>query len=401
MDARIIFLIVFIVILVIFSILHYFFSEPIDLRSWFTDELVWIWWLGIIALFSILYGFIFWSWKFMLIIIASAIFVCIIIFIIYYMYVTKEDRAKKRRERHNKNYEKRVFSFLKKLIIYPTISPDFKNENDKFIENVNNIRKRLNDKFIEIKDQTNININQSTYFELNNFCQNYRDLVLSFQNSVDYRDKNNCQKIKNFYSEQYEKLNNILLSIIEEIYKAFMIKNGKISTLKTNALHLFDIIPKNLQDIARNNLQPYIDLFEFENFIRIYVNIKYFKKYGNYELTELFKNCQNAHKKAESRMQDDVKQGWKVPRGETIIFYVDFGDLSGLITNNTNFQLFKDDFKNLDFIKIRLDELYQIRINIAHNVGIGQNEINNLASWTNQIYSQLAKYKEEIKNWKI
>ena len=226
-------------------------------------------------------------------------------------------------------------------------------------------------------------------------------MVLSFQNSVDYRDKNNCQKIKNFYSEQYEKLNNILLSIIEEIYKAFMIKNGKISTLKTNALHLFDIIPKNLQDIARNNLQPYIDLFEFENFIRIYVNIKYFKKYGNYELTELFKNCQNAHKKAESRMQDDVKQGWKVPRGETIIFYVDFGDLSGLITNNTNFQLFKDDFKNLDFIKIRLDELYQIRINIAHNVGIGQNEINNLASWTNQIYSQLAKYKEEIKNWKI
>ncbi len=401
MDARIIFLIVFIVILVIFSILHYFFSEPIDLRSWFTDELVWIWWLGIIALFSILYGFIFWSWKFMLIIIASVIFVCIIIFIIYYMYVTKEDRAKKRRERHNKNYEKRVFSFLKKLIIYPTISPDFKNENDKFIENLNNIRKRLNDKFIEIKDQTNININQSTYFELNNFCQNYRDLVLSFQNSVDYRDKNNCQKIKNFYSEQYEKLNNILLSIIEEIYKAFMIKNGKISTLKTNALHLFDIIPKNLQDIARNNLQPYIDLFEFENFIRIYVNIKYFKKYGNYELTELFKNCQNAHKKAESRMQDDVKQGWKVPRGETIIFYVDFGDLSGLITNNTNFQLFKDDFKNLDFIKIRLDELYQIRINIAHNVGIGQNEINNLASWTNQIYSQLAKYKEEIKNWKI
>ena len=401
MDARIIFLIVFIVILVIFSILHYFFSEPIDLRSWFTDELVWIWWLGIITLFSILYGFIFWSWKFMLIIIASAIFVCIIIFIIYYMYVTKEDRAKKRRERHNKNYEKRVFSFLKKLIIYPTISPDFKNENDKFIENLNNIRKRLNDKFIEIKDQTNININQSTYFELNNFCQNYRDLVLSFQNSVDYRDKNNCQKIKNFYSEQYEKLNNILLSIIEEIYKAFMIKNGKISTLKTNALHLFDIIPKNLQDIARNNLQPYIDLFEFENFIRIYVNIKYFKKYGNYELTELFKNCQNAHKKAESRMQDDVKQGWKVPRGETIIFYVDFGDLSGLITNNTNFQLFKEDFKNLDFIKIRLDELYQIRINIAHNVGIGQNEINNLASWTNQIYSQLAKYKEEIKNWKI
>ena len=401
MDARIIFLIVFIVILVIFSILHYFFSEPIDLRSWFTDELVWIWWLGIIALFSILYGFIFWSWKFMLIIIASVIFACIIIFIIYYMYVTKEDRAKKRRERHNKNYEKRVFSFLKKLIIYPTISPDFKNENDKFIENLNNIRKRLNDKFIEIKDQTNININQSTYFELNNFCQNYRDLVLSFQNSVDYRDKNNYQKIKNFYSEQYEKLNNILLSIIEEIYKAFMIKNGKISTLKTNALHLFDIIPKNLQDIARNNLQPYIDLFEFENFIRIYVNIKYFKKYGNYELTELFKNCQNAHKKAESRMQDDVKQGWKVPRGETIIFYVDFGDLSGLITNNTNFQLFKDDFKNLDFIKIRLDELYQIRINVAHNVGIGQNEINNLASWTNQIYSQLAKYKEEIKNWKI
>ena len=401
MDARIIFLIVFIVILVIFSILHYFFSEPIDLRSWFTDELVWIWWLGIIALFSILYGFIFWSWKFMLIIIASVIFVCIIIFIIYYMYVTKEDRAKKRRERHNKNYEKRVFSFLKKLIIYPTIRKKKKNENDKFIENVNNIRKRLNDKFIEIKDQTNININQSTYFELNNFCQNYRDLVLSFQNSVDYSDKNNSQKIKNFYSEQYEKLNNILLTVIEEIYKAFMIKNGKISTLKTNALHLFDIIPKNLQDIAKNNLQPYIDLFEFENFIRIYVNIKYFKKYGNYELTELFKNCQNAHKKAKSRMQDDVKQGWKVPRGETIIFYVDFGDLSGLITNNTNFQLFKDDFKNLDFIKIRLDELYQIRINIAHNVGIGQNEINNLASWTNQIYSQLSKYKEEIKNWKI
>ena len=98
-----------------------------------------------------------------------------------------------------------------------------------------------------------------------------------------------------------------------------------------------------------------------------------------------------------SEKSDDDKNGWTEPRGRTLLSYLDFDDLKILIIQNDNWLLFEKDFPSQDFIKIRLQELYQIRNKIAHNANITQQEFDMLKMYSTQIYTQLKKYDDEIK----
>jgi len=103
-------------------------------------------------------------------------------------------------------------------------------------------------------------------------------------------------------------------------------------------------------------------------------------------------------------MKKDDKETWKTPRGASIIFYVDFIDLIGIMTggngkSGNNWELFKDDFKDQSFITMRIQELYDIRNKIAHNSSLSDQEVQTIDSWSKQIYDQLIGYHDLIKNW--
>ena len=57
----------------------------------------------------------------------------------------------------------------------------------------------------------------------------------------------------------------------------------------------------------------------------------------------------------------------------------------------------ESDFPSQDFIKIRIQELYQIRNKIAHNANVTQEEFDMLKMYSNQIYTQLKNYDDDIK----
>lgn len=402
MDGRIIFLIIALVILAIVIVFHILCTQPIDFEDWFIVETAWAWILGTIAILAILFAFIFWSWLIMTLIFGSIIILAIIIAIIIHLYKNRKNKKVKNVKISNKKFERNIYKELDKLIKYPNVGYEFITEKTNFEKHLNNIKKKLDCLIFKIKEKLN-NINQTSYIKFKEFFDNYPHKISELVKEIDKckkTGKSSNSSTSNFFKTNYNYLNEFILSIKEDIYKAFMLKNGKVSTKDMNSFQIYKLLPDNLLNALNSNIQPYIDLYLIENFLRIYINIKYYDKYKNYDLDNLFKFAQNSQKKAFSRIKDDEKQGWTTPRGQTIVFYVDFSELSSLITNSENWNLFKEDFKDQDFIKLRINELYNMRNKIAHNSVLGKDELNNITSWCNQIYNQLSKYKKQVRNWK-
>lgn len=402
MDGRLIFLIIALGILAIVVVFHILCTHPYDFEDWFIGETAWAWILGTIVILAILFAFIFWSWLIMTLIFGSIIILAIIIASIIHLYKNRKNKKVKNVKISNKKFERNIYKELDKLIKYPNVGYEFITEKTNFEKHLNNLKKKLDCLIFKIKEKLN-NINQTSYIKFKEFFDNYPHKISELVKEIDKckkTGKSSNSSTFNFFKTNYNYLNESILSIKEDIYKAFMLKNGKVSTKDMNSFQIYKLLPDNLLNALNSNIQPYIDLYLIENFLRIYINIKYYDKYKNYDLDNLFKFAQNSQKKAFSRIKDDEKQGWTTPRGQTIVFYVDFSELSSLITNSENWNLFKEDFKDQDFIKLRINELYNMRNKIAHNSVLGKDELNNITSWCNQIYNQLSKYKKQVRNWK-
>ena len=74
-------------------------------------------------------------------------------------------------------------------------------------------------------------------------------------------------------------------------------------------------------------------------------------------------------------------------RGENDLYYLDFIELADFIV--ANWDCFKDDIKDQNWIKVKMDELYGIRCLIAHNSYISEDNMQLLEITTKQIVSQL------------
>lgn len=174
-------------------------------------------------------------------------------------------------------------------------------------------------------------------------------------------------------------------------------KTGNIQQTENRLTNNYKKLSGKLISILSLNTDAYIEIFSIENYLRAYIVVKYKIEYKNDNLIELFKENTKIEKKALSRKQEDENNGWLEPRGKTLLSYLDFDELKTIIIQNNNWNIFKRDFPNQDFIRIRFDELYQIRNKIAHNANISQQEFDMIKMYSNQIYKQLQKYDEDIK----
>lgn len=80
-----------------------------------------------------------------------------------------------------------------------------------------------------------------------------------------------------------------------------------------------------------------------------------------------------------------------------MLSYLDFDELKKIIIQNDNWSIFEKDFPNQDFLRIRIQELYQVRNKVAHNANVTQEEFNLLKMYSNQIITQLKIYNDDIK----
>lgn len=203
---------------------------------------------------------------------------------------------------------------------------------------------------------------------------------------------------KNFLDKTYYDIDDYLKKfyiLIDDTILEYI--TGNVEQSETRVSQNYKKLSGKLINTLSLNLDSYIEVYSIENYLRAYILVKYKIQYKSENLTELFKSNKKIQEKALSRKMEDDKNGWTEPRGRTLLSYLDFDELKKLVVHNDNWSLFEKDFPDQDFIRIRFNELYQVRNKIAHNANVTQQEFDMIKMYSNQIFTQLKKYDDEIK----
>lgn len=133
-------------------------------------------------------------------------------------------------------------------------------------------------------------------------------------------------------------------------------------------------------------MNSYYNLFILENFLRIFIEKVAQNKYGD-DYWNKISIKRKIQEEIDFRKKEEKKHNWISLRKNSNLFYTDFANLKTIISNN--WSLFENYFPNEIWIRSRLDDLYKLRIRVAHNNYIERVDQDNLISITNTIYSQL------------
>ncbi len=145
-------------------------------------------------------------------------------------------------------------------------------------------------------------------------------------------------------------------------------------------------ISEELVEKGKRMANAYVTLYALENHIRHFIDTTLSEK-----VSEDYMNSIIIPKKAKSgidtRKTQEQSKKWLPLRGDKDLYYLDFIDLADIITNNWDY--FKDQIPDQEWIKVKIQEMYDIRCLIAHNSYISDDNIQLLELTTKQILSQL------------
>lgn len=127
-----------------------------------------------------------------------------------------------------------------------------------------------------------------------------------------------------------------------------------------------NILAADLLENGRRMSQAYVILYCLENLLREFIDKTLVTAVGtDYEVASKGVISSKLRGNTQKRKDEEAKRKWLPLRGNKLIFYFDFIDLSDLIERN--WSVFETSFPSLSWIKGKLEELYNIRCIIAHN----------------------------------
>lgn len=142
----------------------------------------------------------------------------------------------------------------------------------------------------------------------------------------------------------------------------------------------------DLIEKGKKMADAYISLYVLENYIRQYIDAKLTEKYGDNYMDSIAVS-RKVKSGMESRKKEEQSRKWLPLRGNKDLFYMDFNDLADVIVNN--WDCFENDIPDQEWIKVKIQEMYDIRCLIAHNSYISEDNIQLLNLTTKQILAQL------------
>lgn len=149
-----------------------------------------------------------------------------------------------------------------------------------------------------------------------------------------------------------------------------------------------DLFAPIQEDVRGGSLQMgrhYRILYVLENIVRKFITDRFYEQDGD----EWFDKRGSSDMKGKlvKRKEAEEKNEWHAGRNRHPIFYMDFGDLSRLITNH--WALFEDLLPSQVWVQSRLDEAERTRNVIAHTNLLASEEGDrlelNLRDWIKQI----------------
>lgn len=151
-----------------------------------------------------------------------------------------------------------------------------------------------------------------------------------------------------------------------------------------NSLSL-DLLDDELVNTAKQMSTVYTAIAAFENTVRQFVIKILIENKGENWWEESVSDKIRA--KAESRKHEEEKIRWHTPRGDSLINYVEFGDLASIMSQNL--ELFEDHIISIEWARQIFNTLERSRNVIMHSGELGKRDIERIGihirDWINQV----------------
>lgn len=151
-----------------------------------------------------------------------------------------------------------------------------------------------------------------------------------------------------------------------------------------NSLSL-DLLDDEHVNTAKQMSTVYTAIAAFENTVREFVVKILIENRGENWWEESV--SEKIRSKAESRKHEEEKIRWHTPRGDSMINYVEFGDLASIMSQNI--ELFEDHIVSIEWARQIFNTLERSRNVIMHSGELGKRDIERIGihirDWINQV----------------
>ena len=151
-------------------------------------------------------------------------------------------------------------------------------------------------------------------------------------------------------------------------------------------LHFNEIDPKYVEQ-SKTMLTVFATITAFENATREFVYSVLFEKHK----TEWWnKSVQKSiRERAENRKEQEAKVKWHVSRGDAMMSYLEFGDLTKIMLSEENWPLFESYVVSQDWVRAIFDDIEKSRNVVMHSGVLDEYDIArvglNIRDWLRQI----------------
>ena len=146
-----------------------------------------------------------------------------------------------------------------------------------------------------------------------------------------------------------------------------------------------DLLDDELVNTAKQMSTVYTAIAAFENTVRQFVIKILIENKGENWWEESVSD--KIRTKAESRKHEEEKIRWHTPRGDSLINYVEFGDLASIMSQNP--ELFEDHIISIEWARQIFNTLERSRNVIMHSGELGKRDIERIGihirDWINQV----------------
>jgi len=169
--------------------------------------------------------------------------------------------------------------------------------------------------------------------------------------------------------------------------------------LKINETTVDDaLLPNRIIEDAKAMSEIYPLIYIFENSVRNFIKKVLDKAYPNgwWNIDRITKN---PFERAEGRKSDEGNKLWHGKRTQSsMLDYLDLDELESVINKNTEklTPYFKDQPKQLDWLKIKIKEIYPSRNILAHNNPLSKDDIDRVKVICRDWNKQLPALKQKL-----
>ena len=151
-------------------------------------------------------------------------------------------------------------------------------------------------------------------------------------------------------------------------------------------LHFDEIDPKYVEQ-SKAMITVFATITAFENATREFVYSVLVEKHKTDWWNKGVQN--NIRTRAESRKAEEAKVKWHVSRGDAMMSYLDFGDLTKIMLSSENWPLFQPYVDSQDWVRALFDDIEKSRNVIMHSGVLDEYDIArvglNIRDWLHQI----------------